>query len=246
MSKLKENKAFQTIVGGAVLYLLFILWRDGWIDAILRRNEDPEGFEGPEVWIAVGQALLSFVQLVGIVTIGIVSGVLPHLESMLEFVGKQIKSLLEQAKVFVAKNKDAEPGEQWNWKPLAAIVLSWVLWSNGALTEVWDVIKDTITNEEVIPEGKPKAVAFLLTTTASQSQLDLAYSQKLDQFFESKKIERRTISTNQEVTQAEPWLQEIVSSNNAEESSLALYYGNGRIEYVSIPDSISSAQRMFK
>ena len=45
MSKLKENKAFQTIVGGAVLYLLFILWRDGWIDAILRRNEDPEGFE---------------------------------------------------------------------------------------------------------------------------------------------------------------------------------------------------------
>ena len=56
MSKLKENKAFQTIVGGAVLYLLFILWRDGWIDAILRRNEDPEGFEGPEVWIAVGQA----------------------------------------------------------------------------------------------------------------------------------------------------------------------------------------------
>jgi hypothetical protein len=227
MSKLKENKAFQTIVGGAVLYLLFILWRDGWIDAILRRNEDPEGFEGPEVWIAVGQALLSFVQLVGIVTIGIVSGVLPHLESMLEFLGKQIKSLLEQAKVFVAKNKDAEPGEQWNWKPLAAIILS-------------------ITNEEVIPEGKPKAVAFLLTTTASQNQLDLAYSQKLDQFFESKKIERRTISTEQEVTQAEPWLQEIVSSNNAEESSLALYYGNGRIEYVSIPDSISSAQRMFK
>ena len=121
MPKLKENKAFQTIVGGAVLYLLFILWRDGWIDAILRRNEDPEGFEGPEVWIAVGQALLSFVQLVDIVTIGIVSGVLPHLESMLEFLGKQIKSLLEQAKVFVAKNKDAEPGEQWNWKPLAAI-----------------------------------------------------------------------------------------------------------------------------
>jgi hypothetical protein len=146
----------------------------------------------------------------------------------------------------VAKNKDAEPGEQWNWKPLAAIILSWVLWSNGALAEVWDVIKDTITNEEVIPEGKPKAVAFLLTTTASQSQLDLAYSQKLDQFFESKKIERRTISTNQEVTQAEPWLQKIVSSNNAEESSLALYYENGRIEYVSIPDSISSAQRMFK
>ena len=245
MSKLKENKAFQTIVGAGMIYLCFILWRDGWFEAILNRDEDPEGFEGPEVWIAVGQALLSFVQLVGIVTIGIVSGVLPHLESMLEFLGKQIKSLLDQAKVFVAKNKDAEPGEQWNWKPLAAIVLSWVLWSNGALTEVWDVIRDTITNEEVIPEGKPQAVAFLLTTTASQSQLDLAYSQKLDQFFESKKIERRTILTNQEVEAAEPWMKEVVESNSESESSLAIYYDEADIKYIDIPSSISDAMRLF-
>ena len=245
MSKLKENKAFQTIVGAGMIYLIFILWRDGWIDAILNRDEDPEGFEGPEVWIAVGQALLSFVQLVGIVTIGIVSGILPHVESMLEFLGKQIKALLEQAKVFVAKNKDAEPGEQWNWKPLAAIVLSWVLWSNGALIEVWDVIKDTITNEEVIPEGKPKAVAFLLTTTANQNQLDLAYSKKLDQFFESKKIERRTILSNQEVEAAEPWMEEIVKSNIESESSLAIYYDEADIRYIDIPNTISEAMRLF-
>lgn len=245
MSKLKENKAFQTIVGAGMIYLIFILWRDGWIDAILNRDEDPEGFEGPEVWIAVGQALLSFVQLVGIVTIGIVSGILPHVESMLEFLGKQIKALLEQAKVFVAKNKDAEPGEQWNWKPLAAIVLSWVLWSNGALIEVWDVIKDTITNEEVIPEGKPKAVAFLLTTTANQNQLDLAYSKKLDQFFESKNIERRTILSNQEVEAAEPWMEEIVKSNSESESSLAIYYDEADIRYIDIPNTISEAMRLF-
>ena len=246
MPKLKENKAFQTIVGAGMIYLCFILWRDGWFEAILNRDEDPEGFEGPEVWIAVGQALLSFIQLVGIITIGIVSGVLPHLESMLEFLGKQIKSLLEQAKIFVAKNKDAESGEQWNWKPLAAIVLSWVLWSNGALTEVWDVIKDTITNEEVIPEGKPQAVAFLLTTTASQKQLDLAYSKKLDQFFESKKIERRTISTDQEVEASEPWLQRVASNNIENESLLGIYFDETNIKYVAIPDSISDAMRMFK
>ena len=246
MSSLKSNKAFQTIVGAGMIYLIFILWRDNWFEAILNRDEDPEGFEGPEVWIAVGQALLSFVQLVGIVTIGIVSGILPHVESILEFLGKQIKSLLEQAKVFVAKNKDAKPGEQWNWKPLAAIVLSWVLWSNGALTEVWDVIKDTITNEEVIPAGKPKAVAFLLTTTANQNQLDLAYSKKLDQFFESKKIERRTILSNQEVEAAEPWMREIVESNSGSDSSLAIYYGETDIKYIDIPNSISDAMRLFE
>lgn len=245
MSNLKSNKAFQTIIGAGMIYLIFILWRDGWFEAILNRDEDPEGFEGPEIWIAVGQALLSFVQLVGIVTIGIVSGILPHVESMLEFLGKQLKSLLEQAKVFVAKNKDAEPGEQWNWKPLAAIVLSWVLWSNGALTEVWDVIKDTITNEEIIPEGKPKAVAFLLTTTANQNQLDLAYSKKLDQFFESRNIERRTILSNQEVEAAEPWLKEIVESNRKSESFLAIYYDEADIKYIDIPSSISDAMRLF-
>ena len=245
MNNLKSNRAFQSVVGAGTLWLLWVLYRDGWIDAILNRDEDPEGFEGPEVWIAVGQALLSFVQLVGIVTIGIVSGILPHVESMLEFLGKQIKALLEQAKVFVAKNKDAEPGEQWNWKPLAAIVLSWVLWSNGALIEVWDVIKDTITNEEVIPEGKPKAVAFLLTTTANQNQLDLAYSKKLDQFFESKKIERRTILSNQEVEAAEPWMEEIVKSNSESESSLAIYYDEADIRYIDIPNTISEAMRLF-
>jgi hypothetical protein len=149
MTKLRDNRAFQTVVGGAVLYLTFRLWQEGLFDRLLNKD-DPEGFEGPEVWLAVGQALLSFVQLVGIITIGIVSGILPHLESMLEFLGKQLRGLFDKGKEFVAKNKDAQTGEQWNWKPLAAIVLSWFLYANGILGEAWEVIKDNITNEEVL------------------------------------------------------------------------------------------------
>jgi hypothetical protein len=245
MTKLRDNKAFQTVVGGAVLYLTFRLWQEGLFDRLLNKD-DPEGFEGPEVWLAVGQALLSFVQLVGIVTIGIVSGILPHLESMLEFLGKQLRGLFDKGKEFVAKNKDAQPGEQWNWKPLAAIILSWFLYANGILGEAWEVIKENITNEEVLPEGKPEAVAFLIDpTTATSNQMDVVYSQKLDQFFEQKKIERRTISTDQSVKLAEPWLREIVDRKTGEGSLLAIYFAKDDVKYISIPDNIQDTQKLF-
>jgi len=245
MTKLRDNRAFQTVVGGAVLYLTFRLWQEGVFDRLLNKDES-EGFEGPEVWIAVGQALLSFVQLVGIITIGIVSGILPHLESMLEFLGKQLRGLFDKGKEFVAKNKDAQPGEQWNWKPLAAIVLSWFLYANGILGEAWEVIKDNITNEEVLPEGKPEAVAFLIDpTTATSNQMDVVYSQKLDQFFEQKKIERRTISTDQSVEMAEPWLREIVDQKTGEGSLLAIYFAKDDVKYISIPDTIQDTQKLF-
>ena len=245
MTKLRDNRAFQTVVGGAVLYLTFRLWQEGVFDRLLNKDES-EVFEGPEVWIAVGQALLSFVQLVGIITIGIVSGILPHLESMLEFLGKQLRGLFDKGKEFVAKNKDAQPGEQWNWKPLAAIVLSWFLYANGILGEAWEVIKDNITNEEVLPQGKPEAVAFLIDpTTATSNQMDVVYSQKLDQFFEQKKIERRTISTDQSVEMAEPWLREIVDQKTGEGSLLAIYFEKDDVKYISIPDNIQDTQKLF-
>ncbi len=246
MTKLRDNRAFQTVVGGAVLYLTFQLWQEGLFDRLLNKDES-EGFEGPEVWIAVGQALLSFVQLVGIITIGIVSGILPHLESMLEFLGKQLRGLFDKGREFVAKNKDAQPGEQWNWKPLAAIILSWFLYANGILGEAWEVIKDNITNEEVLPEGKPEAVAFLIDpTTATSNQMDVVYSQKLDQFFEQKKIERRTISTDQSVEMAEPWLREIVERKTVGGSLLAIYFARDDVRYISIPDNIQDTQKLFK
>ena len=129
MNGLKENRAFQTIVGAAVLYVGFVLWRDGWISWLLS-SEPQEGYSNGQLLVALGGALLSFVQLVGIATIGIVSGILPQFDGLFDWVAKGIKDGTEWLKKKVQERKDKpapkDSKTEWDWRPIAAIVLGFV------------------------------------------------------------------------------------------------------------------------
>ena len=148
MKAIKDNKTFQTIVGAGTLYLLFVLWRDGWIDWIFGDREPESGYSNTQLWVAVGSALLSFVQFVGIVTIGCVSGILPHVTSIVELGAKKASEVISQLKSWVSENKGKPKEEgQWDWRPLVVMLLSYMLWSGGQLSSIWDKIEGLIPDQ---------------------------------------------------------------------------------------------------
>ncbi|MCP4898492.1 MAG: hypothetical protein GY906_16075, partial [bacterium] len=140
MSSVKENKAFQTIVGAGVIYIGFVLWRDGWVEWAFS-SQPQEGFGNGQLLVALGAAILSFVQLVGIVTIGIVSGVLPHLDGLGDKAAELIRRGLASARGALSdyRNRD-KPERSWDWKPLAAIILAVVLLRGGVLPKIVSVV----------------------------------------------------------------------------------------------------------
>lgn len=78
MNELKSNKSFQFICGVGTLALLFYMHSNG-VFAFLLDDEPPEGMESVSLATLVLTSIVSAVQLVGILSIAIVSGVLKPL-----------------------------------------------------------------------------------------------------------------------------------------------------------------------
>ncbi|MGB1649682.1 MAG: hypothetical protein ACPHEP_01525 [Acidimicrobiales bacterium] len=247
MKAIKDNKAFQTIVGAGTLYLLFILWRDGWISWILGDRSPEEGYSNSQLWVAIGAALLSFVQLVGMITIGCVSGILPHVSSLLEYLSEKVSEGVKHAKSWLAENGKKPQDGQWDWRPLAAIILSYALWSGGQLSTVWDSIKglipDTISTEVERPTS---AIFFLDDDTASNEQRAIATSLLVSDLMDSKGVERRMLSSDQEAGSSEEWVASAVAFAQDDKSSLVLCYPDGYFASIDIPDSIDEMRELVR
>lgn len=154
---LKENRSFQFVTGLATIWFGWVLYRDGWIH--LFASEGQEGFGSAE-WAALGATLLAsavnFVQMIGILTLGVLSGLLPHVEEGARWLSRLLKKGSQKA-VQAAKDwKNSEKVEgEWNWKPLAAWVLAGLLWTGGHLNTAWDFIQDNLPDVvEVLPRGE--------------------------------------------------------------------------------------------
>lgn len=78
MNELKSNKSFQFICGCGTLALLFFMWENN-VFSFLLDDEPPEGMESVSLATLVLTSIVSAVQLVGILSIAIVSGVLKPL-----------------------------------------------------------------------------------------------------------------------------------------------------------------------
>jgi hypothetical protein len=78
MNELKSNKSFQFICGAGTLALLFYMYSNG-VFSFLLEDEPPEGMESVSLATLVLTSIVSAVQLVGILSIAIVSGVLKPL-----------------------------------------------------------------------------------------------------------------------------------------------------------------------
>jgi len=78
MNELKSNKSFQFICGCGTLALLYFMYSNG-VFSFLLDDEPPEGMESVSLATLVLTSLVSAVQLVGILSIAIVSGILKPL-----------------------------------------------------------------------------------------------------------------------------------------------------------------------
>ena len=78
MNELRGNKSFQFICGCGTLALLFFMWENN-VFSFLLDDEPSEGMESFSLVTLVLTSLVSAVQLVGILSIAIVSGVLKPL-----------------------------------------------------------------------------------------------------------------------------------------------------------------------
>lgn len=242
LAKLKENKAFQTVVGALVLYVTFRLWREGWIDWLLGGNDAEEGFSNSGVWLAVGAAVLNFVQMVGILAIGVIGGILPHVDDFLIMVTGWIKKGTQSLKDLAGKWKNSEKKEgQFNWKPAIAAVIAWFAWSGGLIGDIKDIVIDNIPNiiiDEVSPEGKPVAVLFSMAETATAKQNLISLSGRVDQAFLERGIERRRLLATQAPANAEPWVAQAVAAAPDDECCLVLVMGSGVTKVIPIPETV--------
>lgn len=78
MNELRSNKSFQFICGCGTLAAVFYMYTNG-VFAFLLEDEPPEGMESASLATLILTSIVSAVQLVGILSIAIVSGVLKPL-----------------------------------------------------------------------------------------------------------------------------------------------------------------------
>ena len=236
---MKSNKAAQTIVGALVLYLAFKLWSAGYFSS----EVESDGFSSTDVWLAVGSAVLSFVQLVGLISISICLKLLPAFETMTDWVFTQIKALIEKAKDSISKEKKEEGA--WDWRPLAMVVLSYLLWSGGQLGVLWERIKDAVPDAVEVISDKPIGVLFSVSDEdIGSSSWMTANSVLTEKLLESKGVERRLLSSEQDAGTSEPWVFEAVQEAPDEHSSMVLCYENGSTVAIKMPDSYRDLQRL--
>jgi len=234
---MRDNKAAQTIVGALVIYVAFRLWSAGYFS----QTDDSEGFSNAEVWLAVGSAILSFVQLVGLISISICLKLLPAFETMADYVFGQAKALIEKAKDSISKEKKEEGA--WDWRPLAMVVLSYLLWSGGQLSSLWDRITDSIPDAIENISDKPIGILFSVDkASSSEEQWLTANSVLTEQLLKSKGIERRLLSSVQDAGTSEPWVFEAVQQAPDSANSMVVYYDNGQTVVLDLPETYDELQ----
>jgi len=236
---MKSNKAAQTIVGALVLYVIFKLWSAGYFSPA----EESEGFSNTDLWLAVGSAILSFVQLVGLISISIALKLLPAFETMANWAAGQIKGLIEKAKESISQEKKEEGS--WDWRPLAMVILSYLLWSGGQLAVIWERIKDVVPDAVEVISDKPIGILFSVDkSTSVGDQWLTANSVLTEQLLESKGIERRLLSSEQDAGSSEPWVFEAVEKAPDGANSMILYYEDGRTVARKMPEDFDELQRI--
>jgi hypothetical protein len=236
---MKSNKAAQTIVGALVLYVIFKLWSAGYFSPA----EESEGFSNTDLWLAIGSSVLSFVQLVGLIAISIALKLLPAFETMANWAAGQIKSLIEKAKESISKDKKEEGS--WDWRPLAMVVLSYLLWSGGQLGVIWERIKDVVPDAIEVISDKPIGILFSVDkSTSIGDQWLTANSVLTEQLLESKGVERRLLSSDQDAGSSEPWVFEAVEKAPDGANSMILYYEDGRTVTRKMPEDFDELQRI--
>lgn len=236
---MRDNKAAQTIVGALVLYVAFKLWSAGYFSPA----EESEGFSNTDLWLAIGSSILSFVQLVGLLSISIALKLLPAFETMADYVFGQLKALIEKAKDSISKEKKEEGA--WDWRPLAMIILSYLLWSGGQLGVIWERIKDVVPDAIEVISDKPIGILFSVDkSTSIGDQWLTANSVLTEQLLESKGIERRLLSSDQDAGSSEPWVFEAVEKAPDGANSMILVYEGGRTATRNIPKDFDELQRL--
>ena len=78
MNEIKSNKSFQFICGCGTLALLYFMYSNG-VFSFLLDDEPPEGMESVSLATLVLTSAVSAIQLIGIISIGVVSGLLKPL-----------------------------------------------------------------------------------------------------------------------------------------------------------------------
>jgi hypothetical protein len=81
---MRNNKAFQTIVGAFVVLTVFRLYREGWFDLLLQTPDDGDQVESVDLIATLITAALSALQMAGLFAIGVVAGLLPVLQSVFD------------------------------------------------------------------------------------------------------------------------------------------------------------------
>ena len=236
---MKSNKAAQTIVGALVIWTVFKLWSAGSFSPA----EESEGFSNTDLWLAIGSSVLSFVQLVGLIAISIALKLLPAFETMANWAAGQIKGLIEKAKESISKDKKEEGA--WDWRPLAMVILSYLLWSGGQLGVIWERIKDVVPDAIEVISDKPIGILFSVDkSTSIGDQWLTANSVLTEQLLESKGIERRLLSSDQNAGSSEPWVFEAVEKAPDGANSMILYYEDGRTVTRKMPEDFDELQRI--
>lgn len=245
MTKLTENRSFRVILGAFVLWITWNLYKDGWLNWLISGRNDQEGFSNSQFWLALGSLCINFLEMLGIATIAVVSGVLPHVETMVAFAAEQLKKLAATAREFISKNNNrpTADGESWDWRPLAVIILSWVLWSGGQLQSIWDAFISVIPDSVDVITSKPAAILFSVDPeTATEGQLAVASSVLVEDMMQEAGIERRMYSSQQEQEVAEPWVGQAMKAAPNDDNVLVLYYQGGQIEILDIPGSVQGME----
>ena len=86
---LRQNKAFQFIIGCAVLITCFKIWSMGIFDAWW--FEDTEAVQGASLVALIGTAIVSSIQMVGLLSICLVAGLQPLAEQAMDGIGSFFK-----------------------------------------------------------------------------------------------------------------------------------------------------------
>ncbi len=240
MSDIKKNQTFQFIVGAATLWVAWSLYRDGWLSCIFNGRDEAGGFSNSQLFLAIGSALVSFVQLVGIFTIAAVGNVVPHLTDVMQWAVEQIKKLIEKLKAGANKDKP-----DWDWRPLAAIVLSYVLWTGGQVQDIWNLLRDAFPQRIVETESRPEFLVFSSDSeSATDGQLSVSSSLLVEEMLQEKGIERRSFDSKQPASNAEPWIAQAMSQAPDDESKMIVIYPSGKAEIKDMPDSVEKMREI--
>lgn len=233
MTDLKNNKSFRVLVGAFCLYIAFRLWRDGWFSSY----SDSDGYGNAELVLAVGAMVINFLELVGIAAIAIVSGVLPELSKIADWFSQQSKQFVTK---FKAGSDKEDPA--FDWRPLIAIVLLYLVISSGRLNGLLDSIKSLIgiDNRPV----STSSVIFYLDDDATNEQLLMANSAAVAGIFADANIERRLYYSDQSVEQAEPWVTNSIRESNIASSKLLISGPDGRVTVRDIPTTVQQYEAL--